>query len=144
MKELDNKKDFDIEYDPLVPIIVIDDDNIVVVESKSFVSMQGWDSDPDNDVYDFIETQIYVDRFVVVLVVKHDCVFGDDLDLNEISYVFEVLSELNRHIVYSLSLGTSVTPAMGKDISGLVNMYRITIDDWDLWEDVKAHFDVTR
>ncbi|KAH1257695.1 hypothetical protein GmHk_03G007611 [Glycine max] len=86
----------------------------------------------------------YVDRFVVVLVVKHDCVFGDDLDLNEISYVFEVLSELNRHIVYSLSLGTSVTPAMGKDISGLVNMYRITIDDWDLWEDVKAHFDVTR
>ncbi|RZC20116.1 hypothetical protein D0Y65_006806 [Glycine soja] len=104
MKELDNKKDFDIEYDPLVPIIVIDDDNIVVVESKSFVSMQGWDSDPDNDVYNFIE----------------------------------VLSELNRHIVYSLSLGTSVTPAMGKDISGLVNMYRITIDDWDLWEDVKV------
>ncbi|KHN29020.1 Alpha-galactosidase [Glycine soja] len=76
--------------------------------------------------------------------VKHDCVFGDDLDLNEISYVSEVLSVLNRPIVYSLSPGTSVTPAMAKDVSGLVNMYRITGDDWDKWEDVKAHFDVTR
>ncbi|XP_027335111.1 uncharacterized protein LOC113849411 [Abrus precatorius] len=76
--------------------------------------------------------------------VKHDCVFGDDLDLNEISYVSEVLKELDRSIVYSLSPGTSVTPAMAKDVSGLVNMYRITGDDWDSWWDVKAHFDVTR
>ncbi|KAL9329637.1 hypothetical protein ACSQ67_004640 [Phaseolus vulgaris] len=76
--------------------------------------------------------------------VKHDCVFGDDLELNEISYVSEVLSELNRPIVYSLSPGTSVTPAMAKDVSGLVNMYRITGDDWDSWGDVRAHFDVTR
>ncbi|TKY60227.1 Alpha-galactosidase mel1 [Spatholobus suberectus] len=76
--------------------------------------------------------------------VKHDCVFGDDLDLNEITYVSEVLSKLNRPIVYSLSPGTSVTPAMAKDVSGLVNMYRITGDDWDNWTDVRAHFDVTR
>lgn len=76
--------------------------------------------------------------------VKHDCVFGDDLELNEISYVSEVLSELNRPIVYSLSPGTSVTPAMAKSVSGLVNMYRITGDDWDYWDDVRAHFDVTR
>ncbi|KAJ1380489.1 Ricin B-like lectin [Sesbania bispinosa] len=76
--------------------------------------------------------------------VKHDCVFGDDLDLNEISYVSEVLRKLDRPIVYSLSPGTSVTPAMAKDVSGLVNMYRITGDDWDTWWDVKAHFDVTR
>ncbi|XP_017420629.1 uncharacterized protein LOC108330641 isoform X1 [Vigna angularis] len=76
--------------------------------------------------------------------VKHDCVFGDDLELNEISYVSEVLSELNRPIVYSLSPGTSVTPAMAKSVSGLVNMYRITGDDWDYWADVQAHFDVTR
>ncbi|KAG5054832.1 hypothetical protein JHK85_007342 [Glycine max] len=133
MKELDNKKDFDIEYDPLVPIIVIDDDNIVVVESKSFVSMQGWDSDPDNDVYDFIEMYVTPPDTNVYLIPKVLTLMPQ-----------KVLSELNRHIVYSLSLGTSVTPAMGKDISGLVNMYRITIDDWDLWEDVKAHFDVTR
>ncbi|KAL2343109.1 hypothetical protein Fmac_004394 [Flemingia macrophylla] len=76
--------------------------------------------------------------------VKHDCVFGDDLDLNEITYVSEVLNKLNRPIVYSLSPGTSVTPAMAKDVSGLVNMYRITGDDWDQWTDVRAHFDVTR
>ncbi|KAF1875815.1 hypothetical protein Lal_00006445 [Lupinus albus] len=74
--------------------------------------------------------------------VKHDCVFGDDLDLNEITYVSEVLR--NHPIVYSLSPGTSVTPAMAKDVSSLVNMYRITGDDWDTWDDVKAHFGVTR
>nr|KYP75753.1 putative alpha-galactosidase [Cajanus cajan] len=76
--------------------------------------------------------------------VKHDCVFGTDFDLNEISYVSEVLKEFDRPIVYSLSPGTSVTPAMAKDVSGLVNMYRITGDDWDTWRDVKAHFDITR
>ncbi|KEH35289.1 alpha-galactosidase [Medicago truncatula] len=76
--------------------------------------------------------------------VKHDCVFGDDLDLNEISYVSEVLREFDRPIVYSLSPGTSVTPAMAKDVSGLVNLYRITADDWDTWGDVKSHFDVSR
>ncbi|PON64278.1 GDP-fucose protein O-fucosyltransferase [Parasponia andersonii] len=74
--------------------------------------------------------------------VKHDCVFGDDLDVNEISYVSEVLKELDRPILYSLSPGTTVTPAMAKVVSGLV-MYRITGDDWDTWADVAAHFDVT-
>ncbi|RYR17601.1 hypothetical protein Ahy_B03g062306 isoform D [Arachis hypogaea] len=76
--------------------------------------------------------------------VKHDCVFGADLDLNEITYVSGVLRELNRPIVYSLSPGTSVTPALAKDVSGLVNMYRITGDDWDNWGDVKSHFDISR
>lgn len=76
--------------------------------------------------------------------VKHDCVFGDDLDVHEISFVSEVLKELNRPILYSLSPGTSVTPAMAKEVSGLVNMYRITGDDWDTWGDVAFHFNVTR
>ncbi|KAJ4710990.1 Alpha-galactosidase [Melia azedarach] len=76
--------------------------------------------------------------------VKHDCVFGDDLDIDEISFVSDVLKELDRPILYSLSPGTSVTPAMAKDVSGLVNMYRITGDDWDTWGDVAAHFNVTR
>ncbi|KAF1864329.1 hypothetical protein Lal_00021985 [Lupinus albus] len=76
--------------------------------------------------------------------VKHDCVFGDDLDLNEITYVSELLREFDRPILYSLSPGTSVTPAMAKEVSGLVNLYRITGDDWDNWGDVKAHFDVSR
>ncbi|RHN42854.1 putative alpha-galactosidase [Medicago truncatula] len=76
--------------------------------------------------------------------VKHDCVFGEDLDLSEITYVSEVLRKINRPFVYSLSPGTRVTPAMAKDVSGLVNMYRITGDDWDTWQDVAAHFDISR
>ncbi|RZC29565.1 hypothetical protein D0Y65_001228 [Glycine soja] len=162
-RELDNKKDFDIKYNLFIPVVATigtGDDNIVVAKSKSFVSMQGWDfdtifclvdcdflirkpPDPDNDVYDFREIQMfiqfprfslqcrrsYVDRFVVVLAVKHDYVFGDDLDLNEISYVSKVLGELNHPIVYSMSPRTSVTPAIAKDISGLVSMYRITGDE---------------
>jgi hypothetical protein len=56
----------------------------------------------------------------------------------------QVLREFDRPIVYSLSPGTSVTPAMAKDVSGLVNLYRITADDWDKWDDVRGHFDVSR
>ncbi|TQD92561.1 hypothetical protein C1H46_021813 [Malus baccata] len=67
--------------------------------------------------------------------VKNDCVFGEDLD---------ILKQLDRPILYSLSPGTRVTPDMAKAISGMVNMYRITGDDWDSWGDVLAHFDVTR
>ncbi|KAM7487245.1 hypothetical protein LguiB_024729 [Lonicera macranthoides] len=76
--------------------------------------------------------------------VKHDCVFGEDLDLGEITYVSDLLKELERPILYSISPGTSVTPHMAKNVSGLVNMYRITGDDWDLWEDVAAHFNLSR
>ncbi|GMI75059.1 ARAPASE [Hibiscus trionum] len=76
--------------------------------------------------------------------VKNDCVFGDDLDVDEITFVSEVLRNLDPPILYSLSPGASVTPAMAKEVSGLVNMYRITGDDWDTWRDVLSHFDVTR
>ncbi|XP_042500713.1 uncharacterized protein LOC122078683 isoform X2 [Macadamia integrifolia] len=76
--------------------------------------------------------------------VKHDCVFGDDLDVKEISHVSEVLKELDHRILYSISPGSSVTPAMAKDVSSLVNMYRITGDDWDTWGDVAAHFNKSR
>lgn len=76
--------------------------------------------------------------------VKHDCVFGDDFDVDEISFVSEVLKELNRPILYSLSPGTSATPALAKKVNGLVNMYRITGDDWDTWGDVTSHFNVAR
>ncbi|KAK6160288.1 hypothetical protein DH2020_003669 [Rehmannia glutinosa] len=76
--------------------------------------------------------------------VKHDCVFGADLDLDEISSVSKILTELNRPMLYSLSPGTGATPAMARDVSGLANMYRITGDDWDTWGDVAAHFNVTR
>ncbi|KAI6694932.1 hypothetical protein NL676_022642 [Syzygium grande] len=77
-------------------------------------------------------------------VFKNDCVSGNDLNINEITYISEVLKELDRPILYSVSPGTSVTPDMAKAVSGLSNMYRITGDDWDTWADVSAHFDVAR
>lgn len=89
VEEIDNKKDFDVEYDPLAASSATAssatvDVDITMIESKSFVSTQGWDSemvvdyrineeefhkislsdcdffirkppDPDNDVYDFRE-----------------------------------------------------------------------------------------
>ncbi|KAL5186631.1 hypothetical protein HKD37_05G012458 [Glycine soja] len=58
MEELDNKNDFDIEYNPLVPAvatIIVGNENIAVIERKSFVFTQGWDFDPNNDVYHFRE-----------------------------------------------------------------------------------------
>lgn len=37
-----------------------------------------------------------------------------------------------------------MTPNMARNVFGLVNMYRITGDDWDNWGDVAAHFNVAR
>ncbi|MBA0738147.1 hypothetical protein Gogos_011552 [Gossypium gossypioides] len=51
VEELDNKKDFDVEYDPLAAASAATassatiDVDIQITESKSFVSTQGWDSD---------------------------------------------------------------------------------------------------
>lgn len=98
VEEVDNKKDYDVEYDPLAAAIAASsggagagagagDLEIAVVQSKSFISTQGWDSemvvdyrinedefhkislldcdffirkppDPDNDVYDFREMYV--------------------------------------------------------------------------------------
>ena len=87
VEEVDNKKDFDPEYEPLVAVRgdeVGVDEEIVSIQSESFVSTQGWGPemvvdyrinedefhkiclfdcdffirrppDPDNDVYDFRE-----------------------------------------------------------------------------------------
>ncbi|KAF9590982.1 hypothetical protein IFM89_000527 [Coptis chinensis] len=38
----------------------------------------------------------------------------------------QVLKEIDRPIVYSLSPGVGATPAMAKDVSPLVNVYRVT------------------
>ncbi|KAG5045647.1 hypothetical protein JHK82_015034 [Glycine max] len=72
MEELDNKKDFDIEYDPLVPAAAAaasaaGDDDIAVVESKSFVSTQGWHSDT------VVDYKINEDEFHKICLV--DCDF---------------------------------------------------------------------
>nr|XP_011458825.1 PREDICTED: uncharacterized protein LOC101309799 isoform X2 [Fragaria vesca subsp. vesca] len=92
LEEVDNKKDFDIEYDPLAAAAAAvaaanGDVDIAMVQSKSFVHTQGWDSemvvdyrinedefhkislldcdffirkppDPDNDVFDFREMYV--------------------------------------------------------------------------------------
>lgn len=79
VEEVDNKKDYDVEYEP-----ILGGDEIAMSDSKSFVHTQGWDSemivdyrinedefhkislmdcdffirkppDLDNDVYDFRE-----------------------------------------------------------------------------------------
>ncbi|XP_061373625.1 uncharacterized protein LOC133315953 [Gastrolobium bilobum] len=76
--------------------------------------------------------------------VKLDCVFGADLDLDEITSVSQILKDLNHSIVLSLSPGVGATPDMAKAISGLVNTYRITGDDWDEWPAILAHFNVSR
>ncbi|KAL6187811.1 hypothetical protein ACLB2K_039206 [Fragaria x ananassa] len=92
LEEVDNKKDFDIEYDPLAAAAAAvsaanGEVDIAMVQSKSFVHTQGWDSemvvdyrinedefhkislldcyffirkppDPDNDVFDFREMYV--------------------------------------------------------------------------------------
>ncbi|ESQ34638.1 hypothetical protein EUTSA_v10007813mg [Eutrema salsugineum] len=91
VEEVDNKKDYDVEYDPLAAAMAAasggGDGDIAFVQSKSFISTQGWDSDmvvdyrinedefhkislldcdffirkppdPDNDVYDFREMYV--------------------------------------------------------------------------------------
>ncbi|CAK9152026.1 unnamed protein product [Ilex paraguariensis] len=51
VEEVDNKKDYDVEYDPLADTAFSavrggdDVDDIAMVYSKSFVSTQGWDSE---------------------------------------------------------------------------------------------------
>ncbi|KAJ6405364.1 hypothetical protein OIU84_013344 [Salix udensis] len=90
VEELDNKKDYDVEYEPLAASAIAvgnEDEEISMVNSKSFVHTQGWDSekivdyrineeefhkislfdcdffirkppDPDDDVYDFREMYV--------------------------------------------------------------------------------------
>lgn len=64
--------------------------------------------------------------------------------MSEIELVANSIAETGRPIVYSLSPGVQAFPDMGREVSSLVNMYRVTGDDWDLWSDLKTHFDVAR
>ncbi|OEL33034.1 hypothetical protein BAE44_0005946 [Dichanthelium oligosanthes] len=72
--------------------------------------------------------------------VKVDCIFGTDYSPEEIITISEMLQEIDHPIILSLSPGTEVTPALAENISDHVNMYRITGDDWDNWNDVSSHF----
>ncbi|MED6159451.1 hypothetical protein PIB30_042525 [Stylosanthes scabra] len=78
--------------------------------------------------------------------VKLDCVFGDDLDMDEINVVSQIIEELNQTIILSVSPGASATPKMAKELlqSSAVTTYRITGDDWDQWPAIVSHFDTIR
>ncbi|KAK7372590.1 hypothetical protein VNO80_05975 [Phaseolus coccineus] len=76
--------------------------------------------------------------------VKLDCVFGEDLDLGEITTVSEILNGFRNPIVFSLSPGVNATPQMAKRVISLVNIYRVTKDDWDKWPAILSHFNVSR
>lgn len=56
----------------------------------------------------------------------------------------QTLKELGRPTLYSLSPGANATPIMAMGVSPLVNMYRVTGDDWDNWVHLANHFDVAR
>eukprot|EP01047_Picozoa_sp_COSAG01_P038566 COSAG01_NODE_3135_length_6528_cov_7.013841_7_plen_120_part_00 len=49
-----------------------------------------------------------------------------------------------RDIVYSLSPGSGMSATMdkAKEIHSVVNMYRVTGDDWDSWKALQGHFGV--
>lgn len=76
--------------------------------------------------------------------IKHDCIFGTDLNVDEVRAVSEAIIETGRPMIYSISPGVLTTLDMALKVNGLVNMYRVTGDDWDSWMDLQSHFDVAR
>ncbi|KAG0458215.1 hypothetical protein HPP92_023372 [Vanilla planifolia] len=76
--------------------------------------------------------------------VKIDCVFGDDLDKKQIITISEILEDLGRSVLISLSPGTHATPSMADGIIDYVDLYRITGDFWDNWNEITGHFNVAR
>ena len=44
-------------------------------------------------------------------------------------------------MVLSVSPGVSVTESMARQVSGIVNMYRVGGNNWDLWDIVKQRFE---
>lgn len=56
----------------------------ILIRQISFLWWHNWNP---SDVMSFIS-------FAFLFAVKHDCVFGDDLDIDEISFVSEVCSGL--------------------------------------------------
>ncbi|KAF5746545.1 hypothetical protein HS088_TW06G00716 [Tripterygium wilfordii] len=83
---------------------------------------------------------------MALFAVKHDCVFGEDLDLEEIETVSRILQNRRHDIVYSVSPGTGATPAMAKVVTDLVDMYKIGSASIakDGWGYVVAHLFVAR
>ena len=49
-----------------------------------------------------------------------------------------------QSVVLSVSPGVSVTEPMARQVSGIVNMYRVGGNNWDLWDIVKQRFENAR
>ena len=103
--------------------------------------------------FDSLYAQYYDDWRVDFI--KNDCVFGnqfvpDQIRANAASIRSAAARQPGRApIVYSLSPGGGIAPngkqdlaTLADQISGDVNMYRVTGDDWDNWPAVDAHFGV--
>lgn len=92
--------------------------------------------------YDSIHQQ-YADWGVDFL--KNDCIFGQQFMPDQIKAQSSSIQKTGRPVVYSLSPGNGATDQNVKDariVSGDVNMYRVTGDDWDSWGAVDGHFPV--
>eukprot|EP00966_Prymnesium_polylepis_P258923 5980467-Prymnesium_polylepis.1 len=79
---------------------------------------------------------------------KNDCVFGDQFAPDQIAAQSTAITRSGRPMVYSLSPGATEKGASGaevglaRQVAGMVNMYRVTGDDWDAWGAVDSHFAV--
>lgn len=79
---------------------------------------------------------------------KNDCVFGDQYAPTQIVAQSAAIRASGRPMVYSLSPGGTAIGASGaevkiaREIAPLVNMYRVTGDDWDSWGAIDSHFAV--
>jgi len=66
--------------------------------------------------------------------VKVDCIFGGrDGHEADILAVSEAVAKASSSMLLSLSPGLGATPQLAGDINSKVNMYRITDDLWDCW-----------
>eukprot|EP01060_Flectonema_neradi_P032560 TRINITY_DN5208_c0_g1_i1.p1 TRINITY_DN5208_c0_g1~~TRINITY_DN5208_c0_g1_i1.p1 ORF type:complete len:464 (+),score=75.81 TRINITY_DN5208_c0_g1_i1:1172-2563(+) len=77
--------------------------------------------------------------------IKYDCVYGGNFELSQIQGASStILSNKSQPMVLSLSPGDYKSPSEhANTISPISNMYRITNDDWDTWDDIKKHFVVS-
>jgi len=75
--------------------------------------------------------------------IKNDCVFGYQFVMDEIFAVSSAIDNSGTPMVYSLSPGDGTGDTSNAQyVHTVVNMYRVTDDDWDSWDDLFSHFDV--
>jgi hypothetical protein len=88
LEEIDNKEDFDIEYEPLATGSGVDggDGDIAMVQSTSFVPTQGWDSEV------VVDYRINEDEFHKISLLDCDCFIRKPPDPDNDVYDFREVS----------------------------------------------------